>query len=68
MNISQAAEQSGLPVRSIRYYEEIGLVGPGRRDNGYRHYTRPNLYKFAFLQRARARVFHRGLTRSVVAL
>lgn len=53
MNISDAADQSGLPVKTIRYYEEIGLVVPGRRDNGYRYYTCPELNKLAFLQRAR---------------
>lgn len=53
MNISQASRKSGLPVKTIRYYEDIGLVEPGRRDNGYRHYTFPDLHKLAFLQRSR---------------
>ncbi|NET10895.1 MAG: MerR family DNA-binding transcriptional regulator, partial [Symploca sp. SIO2B6] len=26
--IGQVAEQSGLPVKTIRYYEEIGLLSP----------------------------------------
>ena len=53
MNIGQAAQKSGLPVKTIRYYEEIGLVEPGRQNNGYRHYTDPDLHKLAFLQRSR---------------
>ena len=53
MNISQAAKESGLPVKTIRYYEDIGLVAPMRRDNGYRHYAEPDLHKLSFLQRAR---------------
>ena len=36
MNIGDVAERTGLPAKTIRYYEEIGLVRPERRDNGYR--------------------------------
>jgi Cu(I)-responsive transcriptional regulator len=53
MNISQASERSGLPPKTIRYYEEIGLVNPKRRQNGYRDYDTPDIHKLAFLQRAR---------------
>ncbi|MET0380834.1 MAG: MerR family DNA-binding transcriptional regulator, partial [Methyloceanibacter sp.] len=38
MNIGEAAAQSGLPPKTIRYYEDIGLLRPGRRDNGFRDY------------------------------
>jgi len=54
VNISQASEKSGLPTKTIRYYEEIGLVRPKRRDNGYRDYDTPDVHKLAFLQRARS--------------
>ena len=30
MNISQAADATGLPAKTIRYYEEIGLITPDR--------------------------------------
>lgn len=53
MNISKAALQSGLPPKTIRYYEDIGLIQPSRRDNGYRHYDEPQVHKLRFLQRAR---------------
>ncbi|MGE4220782.1 MAG: MerR family DNA-binding transcriptional regulator, partial [Alphaproteobacteria bacterium] len=40
MNIGQAAARSGLPAKTIRYYEEIGLVRPATRaENGYRDYA-----------------------------
>ena len=68
MNISEAAEKSGLPVKTIRYYEEIGLVVPDRRDNGYRHYTGPELNKLAFLQRARRLGFSIGDCRALLSL
>ncbi|MDG4719518.1 MULTISPECIES: Cu(I)-responsive transcriptional regulator [Thalassospira] len=53
MNISDAATQCGLPPKTIRYYEDIGLVTPGRLGNGYRDYSDDDLHKLRFLQRAR---------------
>ena len=54
MNIGQAAQHTHLPVKTIRYYEEVGLVVPGRRDNGYRDYGENDLHKLRFLGRARS--------------
>ncbi len=34
MNIKEVAEISRLPAKTIRFYEEIGLVRPGRAPNG----------------------------------
>lgn len=68
MNIGQAAEQSGLPIKTIRYYEEIGLVAPARRDNGYRQYAKPDLHKLAFLQRARGLGFSIDECRALLSL
>lgn len=53
MNIGRAAERSGLPAKTIRYYEEIGLVVPDRRANGYRDYDGAHVQKLRFLRRAR---------------
>ncbi|MBX2831036.1 MAG: Cu(I)-responsive transcriptional regulator [Rhodospirillales bacterium] len=53
MNISDAASECGLPAKTIRYYEDIGLVNPGRLSNGYRDYGEDDLHKLRFLQRAR---------------
>lgn len=55
MNIGQAAERSGVPAKTIRYYEEIGLVRPsGRAENGYRDFKETDVHKLGFLQRARS--------------
>jgi Cu(I)-responsive transcriptional regulator len=55
MNIGEAAEKCGLPTKTIRYYEEIGLVEPsGRRPNGYRDYDEQDLHLLTFVQRARS--------------
>ena len=31
MNVGDAAQRSGLPAKTIRYYEEIGLIRPAAR-------------------------------------
>jgi len=53
MNIGEAAALSGLPVKTIRYYEEIGLVNAERLDNGYRQFSDVDVHKLRFVQRAR---------------
>ena len=54
MNISQAAQQSGLSAKTIRYYEEIQLIAPAARgENGYRQYDGKALEELRFLSRAR---------------
>lgn len=54
MNISQAANASGLPAKTIRYYEEIGLIHPLRLPNGYRDYAADDVERLRFLRRARS--------------
>ena len=54
MNIAQAGEQAGLPAKTIRYYEEIGLIRLTRDANGYRRFSDNDIHKLAFLSRARA--------------
>ncbi len=54
MNIGEASEQSGLPVKTIRYYEDIGLVRPLRSENGYRDFIDADLQRLKFLQRSRS--------------
>ncbi|MCB1457513.1 MAG: MerR family transcriptional regulator, partial [Nitratireductor sp.] len=53
MNITRAGNECGLPPKTIRYYEEIGLVSPHRRANGYRDYGDGDVHKLRFLARAR---------------
>src|SRR5690606_12590018 len=54
MNIGTAAEHSGLPAKTIRYYEDIGLVKPDRADNGSRDYAARDVHRLRFLQRSRS--------------
>jgi Cu(I)-responsive transcriptional regulator len=69
MNISEAATQSGLPAKTIRYYEEIGLVTPAaRRANGYRDYAVRDVHTLRFLGRARDLGFSVEDCRALAAL
>lgn len=54
MNIGDVSRLSGLPAKTIRYYEDIGLVEPLRSSNGYRAFRESDLHKLAFLGRARS--------------
>jgi MerR family transcriptional regulator, copper efflux regulator len=55
MKISQAAENAGLPIKTVRYYADIGLVAPvDRSASGYRSYDQDAVQKLIFIRRARA--------------
>lgn len=54
MNIGAAAEKANLPVKTIRYYEDIQLIAPSRAENGYRDYSEQDVHRLRFLQRARS--------------
>ena len=54
MKIGDAAQRSGLPVKTVRYYADIGLVAPSRAPNGYRDYGDAELKRLSFIGRARA--------------
>ena len=68
MNIGEAAERSGLPAKTIRYYEDIGLVTPLRDANGYRAFRDSDAHKLTFLGRARALGFTIEDCRNLLAL
>lgn len=68
MNIGDVARRSGLPAKTIRYYEQIGLVAPDRDANGYRRFSEDHLHKLAFLGRARALGFSIEECRALLAL
>jgi Cu(I)-responsive transcriptional regulator len=54
MNIKDAGTRAGLPAKTIRYYEEVGLIRPLRDANGYRVFRDSDVHKLGFLSRARA--------------
>lgn len=55
LRIAEAAERSGVPATTIRYYEDEGLVRPADREpNGYRTYDDRDVARLRFVARARA--------------
>ncbi|MGP3969942.1 MerR family transcriptional regulator [Streptomyces sp. 6N223] len=43
MKISEASQASGVSARSLRHYEDEGLIVPGRCGNGYRDYCQSTI-------------------------
>ncbi len=69
MNISAAARRSGLSAKTIRYYEQIKLIGPATRgENGYRQYDERAVEELQFLARARAVGFDLEEARNLLEL
>jgi MerR family copper efflux transcriptional regulator len=55
MTIGQAAARSGVPPKTIRFYEGKGLIAPAERlDNRYRSYDENDIRTLRFIQRARS--------------
>jgi len=59
LSIGDAAEATGLSVKTIRYYEQIGLIPKAARTNGGSHtgghriYREPDLGRLRFIHHAR---------------
>jgi MerR family copper efflux transcriptional regulator len=68
MNIGDVASRTGLPTKTIRYYEDIGLVMPQRGENGYRRFREADMHKLGFVGRARALGFSIEECRDLLAL
>ncbi|MDA8386066.1 MAG: heavy metal-responsive transcriptional regulator [Actinomycetota bacterium] len=55
MRIGELATRSGLGTKTIRFYEEIGLLPPAEREcNGYRAYDESALQRLLFVRHAQA--------------
>jgi MerR family copper efflux transcriptional regulator len=56
LKIGEVSSHSGLPVKTIRYYEEIGLLTPTveRSQTGYRLFNEQITNRLAFIKRAQA--------------
>ena len=68
MNIGDVSTRTGLPAKTIRYYEDINLIKPLRDDNGYRRFRDQDIHKLNFLGRARALGFTIKDCRTLLAL
>jgi len=55
MRIGQAASVTGVPVKTLRYWEEAGvLTPPGRDESGYRRYAQKAIDQVNFIRSAQA--------------
>ncbi|MFH0264786.1 Cu(I)-responsive transcriptional regulator [Vibrio rumoiensis] len=69
MNISQASSLTGLSAKSIRFYEDKGIITPPRRlNNGYRDYQESQLEQLKIVARARMVGFHLDECKALVEL
>jgi DNA-binding transcriptional MerR regulator len=63
VRIGALAERAGVSVRSLRYYEEQGLLSSVRSASGQRHYTEDAVERVRFLQR----LYAAGLSSRTIA-
>ncbi|MBH8551231.1 heavy metal-responsive transcriptional regulator [Nostocaceae cyanobacterium CENA357] len=57
--IGQVTDLSGIPIRTIRYYETLGLIqSSGRTEGGFRQFSFDVITRLAFIKRAQ----HLGLS------
>ncbi|CAM4060890.1 MerR family transcriptional regulator [Kibdelosporangium persicum] len=63
MRIGELASRSGVSIRSLRYYEEQGLLASTRSATGQRHYTTDQIERVDFIQR----LFAAGLSSRTIA-
>ncbi|MFC4333515.1 MerR family transcriptional regulator [Streptomyces andamanensis] len=63
MRIGELASRTGVSVRSLRYYEEQGLLSSSRSTGGQRHYTEEEVERVAFIQR----LYAAGLSSRTIA-
>ena len=68
MRIGDIAHQAGVSVKTIRYYERIGILAPAEREsNGYRSYEPEVLDRLIFTRSAQAAGLTLGEIREVIA-
>lgn len=68
MQIGEAARATGVPPKTLRYYEDLGLVRPDRTESGYRLYDSDELERVHFVLRAKQLGFTLNEILDVMAL
>ena len=69
MRIGELAERAGTSVKTIRYYDRIGVLTPSERSgSGYRLYGEEALDRYRFVRAAQAVGLRLGEIREVIAL
>lgn len=69
MQIGEVAERTGLSLRTIRYYEEVGLIRPSSRtQGGFRLYTEPDVARLNLVKRMKPLGFTLEEARDLLAV
>ena len=69
LKIGEVSARSGLSVKALRYYDDIGIVRPHQRTrSGYRLYNPDVLKHLAFVRSAQALGLSLGEIREVIAM
>ncbi|WP_328452844.1 MULTISPECIES: MerR family transcriptional regulator [unclassified Amycolatopsis] len=69
MQIGEVAERTELSLRTIRYYEEVGLVVPSARSQGgFRLYTEPDIDRLLLIKRMKPLGFQLEEMRDLLAI
>ena len=69
MQIGEVSEDTGLSLRTIRYYEEVGLVTPSARTGGgFRLYSDADVARLRLVKRMKPLEFSLQEMRDVLAL
>jgi DNA-binding transcriptional MerR regulator len=50
INIKEVAQQTGVSIRSLRYYEKKKLLIPDRTENGYRDYSQADIDRIQMIR------------------
>lgn len=69
MKIGQLAQQAGVGIDTVRYYEREGLLpAPVRLASGYRAYRSADVERLRFVRRAKALGFSLAQVRDLLAI
>lgn len=69
MKIGELSKRTGVTTKTIRYYEEIGLLPPpDRADNGYREFAEEAVERLGFIRDAQASGLSLGEIASILDL
>lgn len=68
IQIGEAARATGVPPKTLRFYEDLGLVRPDRTESGYRLYSSKELERIQFVLRAKQLGFTLNEISDVMAL
>lgn len=69
LKIGEVARMAGVPAKTLRYYEEFGLISPARQEeSGYRVYGWRELEQIEFVRRAKLMGLSLEQIRSLVEL